>query len=240
MAGFRTAAISCRSQDCYSLDLTPLAFGRGHAYVLFMIPSVSSLMSSPPAPAPPTVSAKPWAPGDPSSFQQLFSPISTAPAVKGSPAAAAPVPTAPGNPSSFQQLFASSSGASALTTDPAPIATPAVPLVPFTFEQNAAVTGYGTSTPMNPEELATADTADRLAKMLGGKVEQQPDYTGGWSTSAPTRDITFADSKVTLNAGITAYLFNTYGDAPGSQAWQQVNQLLGRNPMSTTTTTTTT
>jgi hypothetical protein len=161
-----------------------------------MIPSVSSLLPAPPTPAP-----KPWAPGDPSSFQQLFNPLSQA-----------PTPAAP----------------------PAPAAPP----TPFTFEQDAAVTGYGTSTSMNPEELATAGTANTLAKMLGGQVTTEPAYGGGFSTSAPTRDITFTDSKVTLNAGVTAYLFNTYGDAPGSQAWQQIDKLLGRDPMSTVISTT--
>ncbi|MCU1259670.1 MAG: hypothetical protein JWO80_2555 [Bryobacterales bacterium] len=142
-------------------------------------------------------------------------------------------PWAPGDPSSFEQLFSNYQAASIPAPAPAPQPTTSTPAALFTFEQNATVTGYGTTTQMNPEELATAETADRLASMLGGKVVNEPGFGGGWSTSTPTRDIAFSGSNVTLNAGITAYLFNTYGDAPGSQAWQQINHVLGRDPMST-------
>ena len=142
-------------------------------------------------------------------------------------------PWAPGDPSSFEQLFSNYQAASTTALAPAPEPPTPAPPAPFTFEQNATVTGYGTTTQLNPEELATAETADRLASMLGGTVVNEPAFGGGWSTSTPTRDIAFAGSNVTMNAGITAYLFNTYGDKPGSQAWQQINHVLGRDPMST-------
>jgi hypothetical protein len=201
-----------------------------------MFPIVNTTAPATPAPAP----QKPWALGDPSSFQQLFSSNFPSSVAAATPAASAPAPApapssnkpwAPGDPSSFEQLFSANPPATFVAVPPAPAPTPALAL--FTFEQNATVTGFNTTTQLNPEELATADTADRLAAMLGGKVVSEPDLGGGFSNSVPTRDIVFADSKVTLNAGVTAYLFNTYGDRAGSPAWQQINQILGRDLMST-------
>ncbi len=80
---------------------------------------------------------------------------------------------------------------------------PAAPSTAFTFEQSATVTGFNTSTQLNPEELATADTAAKIAKMLGGTVDTQSEPAdSGFSWSAPTREISFTDSTVKINAGI--------------------------------------
>ncbi len=195
--------------------------------VLTMIQPLSASTTAVSAPP----STKPWAPGDESSFAQLFNPIVSASAAETK---AVPADTTTAGPAATTPAATTPAATTPAAPTPAASATPATP---FTFEQNVTVDGFTTSTPMNPEELATADTANALATMLGGKVVNEPDYGGGWSTSVPTRDIAFTNadgSQLKLNAGILAYLFNNYGEAPGSQAWQQVNQALGRDLMSTT------
>lgn len=103
-----------------------------------------------------------------------------------------------------------------------------------TFEQNARVTGPdGTSTPLNPMEMASTATAALMAAKLGGTVSA--DQFAGFATSADIREISFAGSNVKINAGLAATLFANYGDAPGSQAWLTINRDLGRDPMSTAT-----
>jgi hypothetical protein len=146
--------------------------------------------------------------GDPSSFQALFSNYDSG-------SAAAPVET-----TSVDQLL---SGGTA----------PSLGLGTFTphYEQGAYVTGPdGSKNNLNPTELATADTAAAIARLLGGNV-QEDTMSGFFSSSVPTRQIVFAGSNVQINAGLAADLFAKYGDAPGSMAWRTINQDLGRDPM---------
>jgi hypothetical protein len=102
-----------------------------------------------------------------------------------------------------------------------------------TFEQGAVVTAPdGTTTPLNPLEMASTDTAAQIAAKLGGTVTADQ-FGGGFSTSADIREISFEGSNVKINAGIAASLFAQYGDAPGSQAWRTINNDLQRDPMAT-------
>jgi hypothetical protein len=102
-----------------------------------------------------------------------------------------------------------------------------------TFEQGAVVTAPdGSTTPLNPLEMASTDTAAQIAAKLGGTVTTDQ-FAGGFSTSADIREISFEGSNVKINAGIAASLFAQYGDAPGSQAWRIINNDLHRDPMTT-------
>jgi hypothetical protein len=107
------------------------------------------------------------------------------------------------------------------------------PLPPTSFEQGAVVTGPdGSSTPLNSMEMASADAAAQIAAKLGGTVTADQ-FSGGFSTSADIREISFANSNVKINAGLAANLFATYGDAPGSEAWRVINSAFNRDPMAT-------
>lgn len=138
--------------------------------------------------------------------------------------------------SSFHDLFTSAVPISQAVVFPAvsPSLSPA-PLPPPVFESGASVISVdGSSTPLNPLEMASASTAAQMAAKLGGTVTPEA-FSGGYSTSSDIRDITFADSDVKINAGLAASLFATYGDAPGSEAWRMINNDLGRDPMATGT-----
>ena len=80
--------------------------------------------------------------------------------------------------------------------------------------------------------MASSDTAAQMAAKLGGTVTADQ-FSGGFSTSADIREISFAGSNVKINAGLAANLFATYGDAPGSEAWQVINSAFNRDPMAT-------
>lgn len=139
--------------------------------------------------------------------------------------AAAPTP----HPDSFQELFTSKVSIVPQSLPAAPVAK----LAPPVYEQGATVSAPdGSSTALNPVELASSQTATDIAAMLGGTVSNDV-FGGGYSTSAPTREISFANSSVKINAGLAASLFATYGTAQGSQAWRIINNDLGRDPMAT-------
>ncbi len=145
------------------------------------------------------------------------------------------VPWKMGDPSSFQDLFSSGIATDPTTATAAPAAPPQTPvaLTSPSFEQNATVTAPdGTFTNMNPMEMASEATAEELAAKLGGTVSTE-NFAGGFSTSAPIRDISFSNTNVKISAGIAASLFAMYGDAQGSQAWQTINNDLGRDPSAT-------
>jgi hypothetical protein len=114
-----------------------------------------------------------------------------------------------------------------ITSAPAPAAVTAQPLDGNLYEQNATVMNpLGATTALNPMEMATDATAQAMAAKLGGTVVTDQ-FTGGYSTSAPTREISVPGSNNKINAGVAASLFAAYGDAPGSQAWQIINRDLG-------------
>jgi hypothetical protein len=159
--------------------------------------------------------------------------------------AAAAKPVAKGaEPSSFSALFGSLTPAvssnyrpigtihGSLSPQPAAAApstrpTPTVPLVP-SFQTGAVVTAPdGSTTPLNPNELATPETAQDVAALLGGTVVQD-NPSGGFSTSVSTLEISVPGSSVQINAGLAANLFATYGTAAGSQAWQIIDRDLGQ------------
>jgi hypothetical protein len=109
------------------------------------------------------------------------------------------------------------------------------PNVPFTatFIEGATITAPdGSQTNLNPLELATAPTAQAVASLLGGKVVSDS-TVGGFTPSASTLEIAIPGSNIEINAGIAANLFATYGTGQGSEAWQIINQDLGRDPMAT-------
>jgi hypothetical protein len=120
----------------------------------------------------------------------------------------------------------------AMPVNAAPV-TLAAEALPPSFEQGAVVTSPdGSSTPLNPSEMASSDTAAQIAAKLGGTVTADQ-FSGGFSTSADIREISFANSSVKINAGLAANLFATYGDAPGSEAWRVINSAFNRDPMAT-------
>jgi len=122
------------------------------------------------------------------------------------------------------------SAASASPTRPAETSTSpdSVTTGPQTPLFERSVTGMsfqGTPSTYNTVQFATAATADKFAKLIGGKVENV-DLTGAFSRSAPERMIAAGGHE--LNAGLVADLFAKYGDAPGSEAWQVINRDLGK------------
>jgi hypothetical protein len=107
--------------------------------------------------------------------------------------------------SSFHDLFTSAVPLSQVVASPAvSTSLSPAPLSPPVFESGASVTSVdGSSTPLNPMEMASASTAAQLAAKLGGTVTPEV-FSGGYSTSSDIRDITFADSDVKINAGLAA------------------------------------
>ena len=162
------------------------------------------------------------------------------------PATAAKPATKGSEPSSFSALLGSLTPGSAAGSNYRPIgtihgsntiqpsaanlsttSTPAAPFVP-TFQYGATVTAPdGSITNLNPNELASPQTAQDVATLLGGTVVQD-NMSGGFNTSTSTLEISVPGSSVQINAGLAANLFATYGTAPGSQAWQIINRDLGR------------
>ena len=117
-----------------------------------------------------------------------------------------------------------------------PVITPSTPAVvqPVYVQGATSANPDGSTTALNPAELASASTAQQIAALLGGTVRE--DAMGGsdftWSESQ--RNVVVPGSANAINAGLAANLFSRYGTAPGSQAWQIINRDLGRDPMSTT------
>ncbi len=129
----------------------------------------------------------------------------------------------PPNPkeSSFHDLFTMASS----TAEPKKQA--AASMTKPVFEQTAFVKNQdGSTTPLNPMEMAADSTAQEIAKKLGGTVMEEK--WSGVSTSAPIRDIVVPGSSAHINAGIAATLFAMYGDEPGGQAWKIINRDLGK------------
>ena len=94
-------------------------------------------------------------------------------------------------------------------------------------EFESSVTGtssQGTLSVYNCQEYATETTAQAMAQKIGGSVEELP-MTGTYSCNQPQRMI--AAGGHLLNAGLVASLFDKYGDAPASQAWQIIDASLG-------------
>ena len=98
-----------------------------------------------------------------------------------------------------------------------------------TPKYETAVTGFnpnGSENIYNPGQFATLDTAQSVAKLVGGQAQE--DQLGGpYTRTAPERVIVGAGQNM-LNAGLVADLFNKYGDAPGSFAWQVIDRDLGK------------
>jgi len=90
-----------------------------------------------------------------------------------------------------------------------------------------SVTGAGpfdSTSVYNPTQFATAQTAQQMAQIVGGKEQ---DFTLGlYTTSAPIREIVGAGENP-LNAGLVADLFQKYGDQQGSYAWTVIDRDLG-------------
>jgi len=120
--------------------------------------------------------------------------------------------------------------ASAIPTEPAEVSTsPEVQTGPRISFFEKSVTGLsleGTPSTYNRLQFATAAAADKIAKLLGGKVVDVELTAGVFSRSVPERMIAVGTHK--LNAGLVADLFAKYGDAPGSVAWQVINRDLGK------------
>jgi hypothetical protein len=175
-----------------------------------------------------------------SSFHDLFTAATDVPAVKAAPAASVPAASVPATSVPAAAAPLASAPAVAAVTNPSPSipATPsaaadAPPVSSPTFEQGAVVNSPdGSTTPLNSMEMASVNTAAQIAAKLGGTVTADV-FSGGFSTSADIREISFTGSNVKINAGIAATLFSMYGDAPGSQAWRTINNDLGRDPMAT-------
>ena len=95
------------------------------------------------------------------------------------------------------------------------------------FEASVTGTGpYDSHTTYNCTQFATAETAQRMAQIVGG---QEADFTlgGPYTRTSPERDIVGAGANP-LNAGLVADLFQKYGDAKGSYAWQVIDRDLGK------------
>jgi hypothetical protein len=117
-----------------------------------------------------------------------------------------------------------------------PIIAPSTPAVvqPVYVQGATSANPYGSTTALNPTELASADTAKQIAALLGGTVREDAMGGSDYTWSEPQRNIVVPGSANAINAGLAANLFARYGTAPGSQAWQIINRDLGRDPMSTT------
>ena len=135
----------------------------------------------------------------------------------------------PSKVDAFQQWFAhamvpASTPSTSPETAPAPASTPA-PAPKY----ETAVTGFnpnGSENIYNPGQFATLDTAQSVAKLVGGQA-QEDELGGPYTRTAPERVIVGAGQNM-LNAGLVADLFNKYGDAPGSFAWQVIDSDLGK------------
>jgi len=141
----------------------------------------------------------------------------------------AQAPAQPSKADAFQQWFAhamvpASTSSSSPETAPAPASSQA-PAPKY----ETAVTGFnpnGSENIYNPEQFATLDTAQSVAKLVGGQAQE--DQLGGpYTRTAPERVIVGAGQNM-LNAGLVADLFSKYGDAPGSFAWQVIDSDLGK------------
>jgi len=138
----------------------------------------------------------------------------------------------------FYNLFAhpvtSNSGSTPSSSQPAPAAASAGPAATQPNQQpssgqlwESSVTGTGpfdSTSVYNPTQFATAQTAQQMAQIVGGKEQ---DFTLGlYTTSSPIREIVGAGENP-LNAGLVADLFQKYGDQQGSYAWQVIDRDLG-------------
>jgi hypothetical protein len=115
-------------------------------------------------------------------------------------------------------------------TSPAPTTppTPSVPkhataadlgFGPDCFIQGGKVVSMydGSSQPLNPDQLATKEAADRLAKMLGGQVVDMS-FHNVFNMTVPAYNIKVGDA--TLNAGLCIKELMTYGPTLGFQMIQ--------------------
>ena len=141
----------------------------------------------------------------------------------------AQAPAQPSRVDEFQRWFAHSmvpAEAPSPSPETAPASAPGQASAPK-FE--ASVTGFnpnGSENIYNPVQFATVDTAQAVAKLVGGQ-SQDDQLAGPLTRTAPERVIVGAGANM-LNAGLTADLFAKYGDAPGSFAWQVINRDLGK------------
>lgn len=143
----------------------------------------------------------------------------------GSPVSASTAVDAAGSASTPFDTAGSASPTPAAGTSASPESTKTGPQIPL-FEKGVTGLSFeGTSSGYNSLQFATATAADKLATMLGGKVEDV-ELTGAFSRSVPERMIAVGGHE--LNAGLVADLFVKYGDAPGSEAWQVINRDLGK------------
>jgi hypothetical protein len=99
------------------------------------------------------------------------------------------------------------------------------PQTPFFEKSVTGMSFQGTPSTYNTTQFATAATAQKFAKLVGGKVEDV-ELSGAFSRSAPERMIAVGGHE--LNAGLVADLFAKYGYEPGSEAWQVINRDLGK------------
>ena len=140
-----------------------------------------------------------------------------------------PVTEAAGAPASVTAPV--DTAASSTPTDPAEVspAPPSVQTGPRISFFEKSVTGLsleGTPSTYNTLQFATDAAANQMAKLIGGKVVDV-ELTGAFSRSAPERMIAVGGHE--LNAGLVADLFNKYGDAPGSEAWQVIDRDMGKS-----------
>jgi len=124
-------------------------------------------------------------------------------------------------PPSSAQPAATAVPATPAATQPTPPAAPE-----SLWESSVTGTGPFNSTSVyNPTQFATAQTAQEMAQIVGGKEQ---DFTLGlYTTSSPIREIVGAGDNP-LNAGLVADLFQKYGDQQGSYAWTVIDRDLGK------------
>jgi len=161
--------------------------------------------------APVTAAKTPVKTGGASSFSALFGSLTPNPVAK---AAYSPVGT----------IHVSGGMQPASTTS-----TATSPTAPFTagFQNGIVTAPDGSQEALNSNELADAPTAQEVASMLGGTITQDT-LAGGYTASANTLEISVPGSSNEINAGLAANLFSMYGTGQGSEAWQIINQDLGR------------
>jgi hypothetical protein len=120
---------------------------------------------------------------------------------------------------------ASASPTAAVDASASPESVRTGPQTPLYEKSVTGMSFQGTPSTYNTVQFATAATAEKFARLVGGKVENV-ELTGAFSRSAPERMIAVGGHE--LNAGLVADLFAKYGDAPGSEAWQVINRDLGK------------
>lgn len=87
----------------------------------------------------------------------------------------------------------------------------------------------GGSSPANPAQWATPQTAQQVATNLGGSVQNQQLEGPGYNYSSPQPQIAVPGAPSTLNAGLVQGQYDRYGSDPYGIGSYQVNRDLSSN-----------